>query len=222
MTTTMTTMMNSAATTAVQTKTKTTQPPRRKWSGDEEPQSYYCHDDDEDTVTLTVDEQRRIQLNHANAQRKWRNSDEDNDQRVVAEAEAIVRAIRREAAPPLASSKFWTTPWLIASGDEPVYEPEYEPVFEPEHNDDEPEEESASATTHVPFVNLTKKQRADKSELFRFGLCSDCDAGLGDRSDFVCEPSRPTGAFVMRCNACHDYYQQVWLKRVGCECGGCN
>ena len=221
------------------TMTKTTQPPRRKWSGDEEPQSYYCHDDDEHIVTLTVDEQRRIQLNHANAQRKWRNSDEDNnDRRVVAEAEAIVRAIKCDEtpAPPRASSKFWTTPWLIASGDEPVYEPEYEPVFEPEHdddepehdddepehNDDEPEEESASATTHVPFVNLTKKQRADKSELFRFGLCSDCDAGLGDRSDFVCEPSRPTGAFVMRCNACHDYYQQVWLKRVGCECAGCN
>ena len=213
MTTTMTTMMNSAATTAVQTKTKTTQPPRRKWSGDEEPQSYYCHDDDEDTVTLTVDEQRRIQLNHANAQRKWRNSDEDNDRRVVAEAEAIVRAIRREAAPPRASSKFWTTPWLIASGDEPVFEPEY---------NDEHEEESEEVSTHVPFMNLTKKQRADKSELFQFGLCSHCDAGLGDRSDFVCEPSLPTGAFVMRCNACHDYYQKVWLKRVGCECGGCN
>ena len=211
MTTTTMTTMNSASTAAVQNKTKT---PLAgwMWSGREEPQSYYNHED-EDTMTLTVGEQRRIQLNHANAQRKWRNSDEGNDRCVVAQAKAIVRSIQRESAaertaPPRVSSIFWTTPWLIASGDEPV--------FEPEHNDEHEE------STHVPFINLTKKQRADKSEQFQFGLCSDCDAGLDDKSDFVCEPCRPTGAFVMRCNACHDYYQQMWLKRVGCECGGCN
>ena len=228
MTTTMTTTtMNVAATTAVQTK-KTTQPPRRKWSDedDDEAQSYYCREDN-DTVRLTVGEQRRIQGYHANAQRNWRNADEeDNDQRVVAAAQAIVRSIRRDfeaqtqtqtqtAAPepkPCVSSVFWTTPRLIACGDEPVFEPEY-----PEH--DEHEE---STHVHVPYMNLTKEQRAEKSNQFKFGLCSDCDAGLGDESDFVCEPSRPTGAFVMRCEACHDYYQQVWLKRAGCECAGCN
>jgi hypothetical protein len=218
----MTTTMNFAATTAVQTKT--TQPPRRKWSDedDEEPQSYYCREDN-DTATLTVGEQRRIQGYHANAQRNWRNADEDNDQRVVAAAQAIVRSIRRDfetqtetktetaAPPPCVSSVFWTTPWLIASGDEPVFEPEY-----PEHDEEE------TAHVHVPYMNLTKEQRAEKSNLFQFGLCSDCDAGLDDRSEFVCEPSRPTGAFVMRCEACHDYYQQVWLKRAGCECAGCN
>ena len=37
-----------------------TQAPRRKWSGSDEPQSYYSREDN-DTVTLTVDEQRRIQ-----------------------------------------------------------------------------------------------------------------------------------------------------------------
>ena len=59
------------------TKTKT---PRWKWSEDDIEPQYYCHDDDdEDTATLTVGEQRRIQGYHANAQRNWRNADEDND-----------------------------------------------------------------------------------------------------------------------------------------------
>jgi len=160
--------MNSA-TTAVHNKTKTTRKPFTgcRWSGDEEESQSYYNREDDDTGTLTVGEQRRIQGYHANAQRKWRNSDEDDNQRVVAAAQAIVRSIRRD-------------------------------------------------------MNLTKEQRADKSEQFKFGLCSDCDAGLGDESDFVCEPSRPTGAFVMRCNACYDHYQQVWLKRLDCECAGCN
>ena len=227
MTTTMTTTttMNSA-TTAVHNKTKTTRKPFTgcRWSCDEEESQSYYNREDDDTGTLTVGEQRRIQGYHANARRNWRNADEDdNDQRVVAAAQAIVRSIRRDfetqtqtqttatatatAPPPCVSSVFWTTPWLIASGDEPVFEPEY-----PDHEE----------SVHVPFMNLTKEQRADKSEQFKFGLCSDCDAGLGDESDFVCEPSRPTGAFVMRCNACYDHYQQVWLKRLDCECAGCN
>lgn len=37
-----------------------TKAPRWKWSGSDEPQSYYRREDN-DTVTLTVDEQRRIQ-----------------------------------------------------------------------------------------------------------------------------------------------------------------
>ena len=81
---------------------------------------------------------------------------------------------------------------------------------------------SAAAPQHVPFMNLTKDQRDQKSDQFKFGLCEHCDADLDDESDFVCEPSRPTGAFVMRCNACYDHYQQVWLKRLDCECAGCN
>jgi len=47
-------------TTTNMTATKAAQKPRWKWSGSDEPQSYY-HREDTDTVTLTVDEQRRIQ-----------------------------------------------------------------------------------------------------------------------------------------------------------------
>lgn len=191
MTTTMTTS-------SMTTKTNpTVAAPKRmcKWSGDEEPQSYYSRDD-EDTMTLTVGEQRRIQGYHANAQKKWRNTDEDNDMRVVAEAKAIVRSIARETAP----RKFWTTPWLIASGDEPVFEPQYHDY------PDYAEEES----THMPFMNLTKEERDKKRTEFKFGLCTNCDTGLSDKSEFV-------GAFV--CNACHDYYQK---QAQPYACGGCN
>ena len=63
---------------------------------------------------------------------------------------------------------------------------------------------------HVPFMNLNKAERYKKSDRFKFGLCSDCDAGLDDESDFVCVP-RPHGAFIMTCNACHEYYFQKQL-----------
>ena len=58
------------------TTTTSAQKQRWKWSGDDEPQSCYCHEDN-DTGTLTVDEQRRIQWYHTNANRKWHNADED-------------------------------------------------------------------------------------------------------------------------------------------------
>ena len=204
--------MTTNATMITKTKTKAVQKPR--WSEDDIEPPYYHHDD-EDTATLTVGEQRRIQGYYANAQRKWRNADEDNDQRVVAAAQAIVRAIRREsetetkpaavaAPPPCVSSVFWTTPWLIASGDEPVFEPEYEA----EYPDYEDHEESST-----PVMNLTKEERDKKSTQFKFGLCANCDAGLSDKSEFM----GPIGDFV--CNACNDYYARLAQPRA---CGGCN
>ena len=204
--------MTTNATMITKTKTKAVQKPR--WSEDDiEPPCY--HHDDEDTATLTVGEQRRIQGYYANAQRKWRNADEDNDKRVVAAAQAIVRAIRREsetetkpaavaAPPPCVSSVFWTTPWLIASGDEPVFEPEYEA----EYPDYEEHEESST-----PVMNRTKEERDKKSTQFKFGLCANCDAGLSDKSEFM----GPIGDFV--CNACNDYYARLAQPRA---CGGCN
>ena len=164
-----------------------------KWSGDEEPQSYYSC---EDEATVTLVEQRRQECDEYYEWSKVRNLDEDNDGRVVAEAEAIVRSIRRESvtetAPPRrVSSAVWTTPW-----DEPVFETEY-----PDY---------AEESTHMPFMNLTKEEREKKSAEFKFGLCRNCETGLSDKSEFV-------GAFV--CNACHDYYQK---QAQPYACGGCN
>lgn len=165
-----------------------------KWSGSDEPQSYYNREDDDDTATLTVGEQRRIQCNHANAQRKWRNADEENDARVAAAAKAIVREIAREtttvaplAPRPRVSSVFWTTPLLIASGEEPVFEPEY-----PDH-----EESGAN---------------------FTFGVCCDCGVGLCDKSEFICCHTSANG-HVNTCNACHNYHMNL---HIGGEDGGCN
>ena len=81
--------------------------------------------------------------------------------------------------------------------------------------DDEYEE-----CTHVPFMNLTKEQRAEKSKNFKFGLCCDCDAGLDDKSDFVRE-TRLSGDVKM-CNACHNHHMDVFEMRVGGKHGGCN
>ena len=78
------------------------------------------------------------------------------------------------------------------------------------HNADEDEDD----VQHVPFMNLTKDERKKKSTQFKFGLCSDCDAGLDDQIEFVCLNK---GAFM--CNACHDYYNRVALTGCG---GGCN
>ena len=48
-----------------------------KWSGDDEPSEYRRRGEDMDTIRLTVGEQRRLQRYHANAQRKWHDSDTD-------------------------------------------------------------------------------------------------------------------------------------------------
>jgi len=74
--------------------------------------------------------------------------------------------------------------------------------------------------THVPFMNLTKEQRAEKSKNFKFGLCCDCDAGLDDKSEFVRE-TRVSGDVKM-CNACNNYHMDVFEMRVGGKHGGCN
>jgi len=79
---------------------------------------------------------------------------------------------------------------------------------------------AAQQHVHVPFMNLTKDERDNKSTQFKFGLCAHCDAGLDNESEFVCEPRGLNCSWVMACNACHDYYQQLAYNGV-CE-GGCN
>jgi len=101
--------------------------------------------------------------------------------------------------------------WAMACGDKSyVFDEDYE-------SDEEPNE---TQPIMIPFMNLTKDERDKKSTQFKFGLCAHCDAGLADESEFVCEPRGLGCSWVMACNACHDYYQQLGYKR-GCE-GGCN
>ena len=96
------------------------------------------------------------------------------------------------------------------------------------HEDDDecpsllPAAQQQRVQPHVPFMNLTKEERDKKSNRFKFGLCAHCDAGLDDESDFVCEPRGLQCSWVMACNACHDYYQQLAYLRVVGDNGGCN
>ena len=65
---------------------------------------------------------------------------------------------------------------------------------------------TATATTvmaaekHTPGFKLTEEERAKKHDQHKFGLCCDCDAGLDDRADFICDVSG------LMCNACQAYY----------------
>jgi hypothetical protein len=113
------------------------------------------------------------------------------------------------AAPPRVSSSFWTTPLSIASGEEPMFEPEF-----PENDE----------CTHVPHMNLTKEQRAEKSKNFKFGLCCDCDYGLQDELEFVCQSRRNGCAtiYAKMCNACYNYHMDLFEKGLVGEHGGCN
>ena len=89
-------------------------------------------------------------------------------------------------------------------------------------DDDDDDDYEEHVHVHVPFMNLTKDERDKKSTQFKFGLCAHCDAGLDDESEFVCEPRGLNCSWVMACNACHDYYQQLAYLRVVGDNGGCN
>ena len=166
-----------------------------KWSGSDEPQSYYNREDDDGITLKTATKWYDV---------KYPEYDDGDDCHSEHDDVSPI-APAAVAAPSRISSSFWTTPLSIASGQEPVFEPEY-----PEYEE----------CTHVPFMNLTKEQRAEKSKNFKFGLCCDCDAGLDDKSDFVRE-TRISGDVKM-CNACNNYHMDMFEKSVGGEHGGCN
>jgi hypothetical protein len=173
------------------------QQPRWKWSGSDEPQSYYSRQDDDGITLKTATKWYDVKYPEYDEYPYGRDDDECDLHTSSA------------APPPRISSLFWTTPLSIASGEEPMFEPEY-----PEYEE----------YTHVPFMNLTKEQRAEKSKHFKFGLCCDCDYGLDDKSEFVCQPRRNGCAtiYANTCNACYNYHMNLFEKGVGGEHGGCN
>ncbi len=91
-------------------------------------------------------------------------------------------------------------------------------------DDDLDDANKKTIVAHVPFMNLNAAERAKKSKQFKFGLCSDCDAGLCNESDFVCKPRPNGGAPLMTCNACTEYFWSLSYMRVEeqKERGGCN
>jgi len=177
------------------------QQPRWKWSGSDEPQSYYSREDDDGITLKTATKWYDVKCPEYDEYPYGRYDDDD---------ECDLHSEHDVSPPsPRISSLFWTTPLSIASGEEPMFEHEY-----PEYEE----------YTHVPFMNLTKEQRAEKSKHFKFGLCCDCDYGLDDKSEFVCQPRRNGCAtiYANTCNACYNYHMNLFEKGVGGEHGGCN
>jgi hypothetical protein len=60
---------------------------------------------------------------------------------------------------------------------------------------------------HTPGVKLTHEERMVKSDQHKFGLCSDCDAGLDDRADFVV--GKHATYTRLLCNDCSAYNAQA-------------
>jgi hypothetical protein len=66
-----------------------------------------------------------------------------------------------------------------------------------------------SPVKHEPGIKLTEEQRNNKANHHKYGLCCCCDAGLDDRTDFVCvDILDDDNGFALMCNACDDYYSQ--------------
>jgi len=61
---------------------------------------------------------------------------------------------------------------------------------------------------HTPGHKLSGEERMKKSDLHKFGLCAYCDAGLDDRTDFVCSTLLATGGFALVCNACNKFFTE--------------
>lgn len=61
---------------------------------------------------------------------------------------------------------------------------------------------------HTPGHKLSGEERMNKSDQHKYGLCAYCDAGLDDRTDFVCSTLIATGGFALVCNACNKFFTE--------------
>jgi len=66
----------------------------------------------------------------------------------------------------------------------------------------------------TPGFKLTEEERAKKSDQHKFGLCCDCDAGLDDRADFICD-YQSNGGMRLICSACSDFRPLVSSSSEG-------
>jgi hypothetical protein len=97
------------------------------------------------------------------------------------------------------SETYWRATATLIGG-VPIFEPTTDIVIQIQ-----PSTFQQTTSKHTPGFKLTQDERAKKSDQHKFGLCCDCDAGLDDRADFICD-NRSNGGFALMCNACNDYY----------------
>jgi hypothetical protein len=212
-TTTFTATNNSAATTR-----------RWKWSGETEEPDYGRWEDDNNDDTYTKFHRKYANWYDTHANCGWSDNDDDDDDDTANHSNAYWNATAQ------LSTGYCNSPLAFASGEGTIIEPTAAAAAADDDyttsslllQDPSPTSHNANDIPHVPFMNLTKEQRDKKSDQFKFGLCAHCDAGLDDESDFVCEPRGLGCSWVMACNACHDYFQQLRSSRVEHDGQGCN
>ena len=175
--------------------------PTRRWSGDEDTFDSRWSDEpgrrwtgaDHDDRAMTLEEQESRKWYEKHAENDW----VDND--MVDEPRHKCRG-----------------------GEEPIeYYRDGKDDDDDDHDDDN-DDDDENTIQHVPYMNLTPDERSNMSVNFKFGMCTHCDAGLDDESEFVCESRWQSTVLV--CNACHNYYRRLAYLRVvdDLSCGGCN
>lgn len=203
--------------------------PRWRWSGDDD--TFDCRWSDQpgrrwngadhDDRAMTAEEVESQKWYNQHAKNDWlgdndatddefdNNSSNDSCAQANAEADAtaitVVPRHRRRG------------------GEEPI---DYYRDDDDDYDDGEDAEEHGdcdeNTIPHVPYMNLTPDERCNMSHNFKFGMCTHCDAGLDDESEFVCESRWQSTGLV--CNPCHKYYQRLAYLRVVDDktYGGCN
>ena len=189
--------------------------PRWRWSGDDD--TFDCRWSDEpgcrwngadhDDRAMTQEEVESRKFYERHAKNDWVDNDATDEfdaDNSELDSHALDSHAHTDAAVPRHKCR---------GGEEPI---DY-------YRDDEDEDDARDETIpHVPFMNLTPDERCNMSDNFKFGMCAHCDAGLDDKSEFVCESRWQSTVLV--CNACHTYYQRLaYLRVVDDESyGGCN
>jgi hypothetical protein len=181
--------------------------PRWRWSGDDD--TFDCRWSDEpgcrwngadhDDRAMTPEEVESRKFYEQHAKNDW--VDNDATDEFDADDSELDSHAHTDAVIPRHKCRGGEEPIDYYRGDE-----------DRDHDDDQ----------HVPYMNLTPDERCNMSGNFKFGMCAHCDAGLDDKSEFVCEPRWQSTVLV--CNACHTYYQRLaYLRVVDDESyGGCN
>ena len=200
--------------------------PRWRWSGDDD--TFDCRWSDQpgrrwngadhDDRAMTPEEVESQKWYDQHAKNDWLDNDEfdddNNSKDSCAQADTAADAAAAITVVPRHGCRGGEEPIDYYRGDDD----------DDDDGDDDQEHGDGDENTipHVPYMNLTPDERYNMSHNFKFGMCTHCDAGLDDESEFVCEPRWQSTVLV--CNPCHKYYQRLASLRVVDDetYGGCN
>lgn len=202
--------------------------PRWRWSGDDD--TFDCRWSDQpgrrwngadhDDRAMTPEEVKSQKWYDQHAKNDWLDNDATDDEFEFDHNDSKDSCAQSDAATDAAAITV-VPRHTCRGGEEPI---DYYRDDDDDDGEDDEEHGNGDENTipHVPYMNLTPDERYNMSHNFKFGMCTHCDAGLDDESDFVCESRWQSTVLV--CNPCHKYYQRLaYLRVVDDETyGGCN